>query len=304
MDPESPFSGPVEVPFDGVLDLHTFAPREAKAALQAYLEEARRRRITALRIIHGKGTGFQRAMVTTLLSETSFVKSYAGAPPEAGGWGATIVTLHEEDVKGRENEERTMQVAEPAAALAAGLIEQYDRVLSDAEAMVGMLNREQFNWAQAPGMWSVGECLNHLICVDRMYAEKIAHAVDQGRQRKMFGQPPFRYGPIESYFLRNTEPPPKLRVKAPKAFVPAPAGNLDARQSLDDFRELNRRLARLVEQAQDLDWARVRVNSPILPVWKWSLGVVLAVAVAHDRRHLYQARRVIESPGFPQQTNQ
>jgi hypothetical protein len=293
MDEANPFSGPVELPFDGVLDLHMFAPRDAKAAVEAFLEEARRRHTLALRIIHGKGTGFQRAMVAKLLSETPFVKSYADAPMEAGGWGATIVTLF--------NEEEKMPLSHPATRPAAGLITEYDLVLANAGEILGGLGRHQFNWSPFPGTWSVGQCLDHLICVDRMYAEKIAQAVEQGRDQSRFGEPPFRYGAIESYFLRATEPPPKLRVKAPKTFVPNSAGNLDPLRSLEDFREVNRRLARLVEEADGLDWVQVKVTSPILRFWKWSLGIVLAVAVAHDRRHLYQARRVIESPGFPNQ---
>jgi dsDNA-specific endonuclease/ATPase MutS2 len=61
--------------------------------VEAYLEEAHRRGFSALRIIHGRGIGVQRDIVREVLARTPFVLDYRDAPLEAGGWGATIVTL-------------------------------------------------------------------------------------------------------------------------------------------------------------------------------------------------------------------
>ena len=84
---------PLEIPITDVFDLHTFAPREVQDALEAYLEAALDRGFTALRIIHGRGIGVQREMVRAVLARTPEVIDYRDAPAEAGGWGATIVTL-------------------------------------------------------------------------------------------------------------------------------------------------------------------------------------------------------------------
>ena len=84
---------PIPIPITDTFDLHTIAPRDVKGALEAYLEEAHRMGLTALRIIHGRGIGVQREMVRTVLARTECVGSFGDAPAEAGGWGATIVTL-------------------------------------------------------------------------------------------------------------------------------------------------------------------------------------------------------------------
>ncbi len=84
---------PVVIPITDVLDLHSFAPRDVKDALEAYLEEAHRLGFCALRIIHGRGIGVQRDLVRSILSRTDFVLDFRDAPAEAGGWGATVVTL-------------------------------------------------------------------------------------------------------------------------------------------------------------------------------------------------------------------
>ena len=84
---------PVSIPITDVFDLHSIAPRDTKAAVEAYLEEARARGFKALRIIHGRGIGAQREMVRRVLARTPGVLEYGDAPAEAGGWGATVVTL-------------------------------------------------------------------------------------------------------------------------------------------------------------------------------------------------------------------
>jgi DNA-nicking Smr family endonuclease len=86
-------SGPVELPIDGTLDLHTFDPSEAKELVAHYLEMCRERGIREVRIIHGKGTGAMRETVRSLLESLPFVESYRPAGEDRGGWGATIAVL-------------------------------------------------------------------------------------------------------------------------------------------------------------------------------------------------------------------
>lgn len=84
---------PVEIPITDILDLHSFAPRDIRSAVEAYLEEAHRLGLQALRIIHGRGIGVQRETIRSILSRTEYVIEFRDAPAEAGGWGATVVTL-------------------------------------------------------------------------------------------------------------------------------------------------------------------------------------------------------------------
>jgi hypothetical protein len=92
-DFEDPFPDPVVIEFRDVIDLHSIPPRQVRAVVEDYLEEAHRRGIKWVRIIHGKGIGVHRESVRSILSRTPFVAEFRDAPPEAGGWGATLVTL-------------------------------------------------------------------------------------------------------------------------------------------------------------------------------------------------------------------
>jgi dsDNA-specific endonuclease/ATPase MutS2 len=89
MEPEEP----VRIPITDVFDLHTVRPRDVRGVVEEYLAEAHRLGFKALRIIHGRGIGVQREIVRSVLEKCEFVTEFRDAPGEAGGWGATIVTL-------------------------------------------------------------------------------------------------------------------------------------------------------------------------------------------------------------------
>ena len=84
---------PVEIPIDGVLDLHTFSPKEVSDLVPEYIGECLRLGITEIRIIHGKGTGTLKAIVHSLLKKDPRVAGFTDAWLGAGGWGATVVHL-------------------------------------------------------------------------------------------------------------------------------------------------------------------------------------------------------------------
>ena len=86
----------VELPIDGVLDLHTFRPSDVGDLVPTYLAECRKRGILHVRIIHGKGIGALRETVHAILRRMPEVEGFALAPEYAGGWGATVVALRKD----------------------------------------------------------------------------------------------------------------------------------------------------------------------------------------------------------------
>jgi|SRR3982750_2741549 DNA-nicking Smr family endonuclease len=93
-EPDEPFfEGPVEMPIDGELDLHTFRPEDIGELVPDYIQACREKGIYKIRIVHGKGTGSLRRGVEAILSKHPDVISFLQASEHFGSWGATIVSL-------------------------------------------------------------------------------------------------------------------------------------------------------------------------------------------------------------------
>ena len=82
---------PHEIPIDGVLDLHAFAPRDIQSVVEEYVQAAAEAGLTEVRLIHGRGIGVQRARVHAALARCPSVTSYRDTPESH--LGATVATL-------------------------------------------------------------------------------------------------------------------------------------------------------------------------------------------------------------------
>ena len=84
----------LDAPLSDELDLHTFLPRECADVVAEYVRAAQEAGMTAVRIVHGKGTGTLRRIVHSVLAAHPAVRAYRLADQRSGSWGATLVDLH------------------------------------------------------------------------------------------------------------------------------------------------------------------------------------------------------------------
>ena len=183
---------------------------------------------------------------------------------------------------------------------------QFEELANDADALVGPLSDAQFSWqplvtkasADRPRYgWSVAQCIDHLNATARMYLpvldEGIANAIRQGQ----YGEGPYTYWWLARLLVRMLEPPPRFRTKTPAAFQPPPGRT--RHENMAAFRAYQVQYVDRLRQANGLDLARARTRSPVASWLVFPLGSGFAAMVAHERRHLWQATQVTQTPGFP-----
>jgi hypothetical protein len=174
---------------------------------------------------------------------------------------------------------------------------QVEAIKQDASDLVSGLTKEQFNWRPNPNQWSIAECIEHLNMTARLYFPLLIQTINEARANGITSQGPFRYGWLGNWFVRSAEPPPKMRFKAPRRFIPLPG--LTISEVWPGFLVFQDRLLELISRANGVDLARVKIQLPTTSFFKLSLGQGLGLITAHERRHMWQARQVKEDPNFP-----
>jgi DinB superfamily len=167
----------------------------------------------------------------------------------------------------------------------------------EAEGLVVGMTDDQLKWRPRQDAWSVSECFAHLNLANRRMAEEIEKSVTYGRQANLLSDGPFTYGFLSRMFHRMLEPPVRRKFKAAGRF--RPASNLEWAQIQADWQTTHDRIEDLLYQANGLDLARVKVQSPASRWVSYPLGIAFWIHTAHDRRHLWQARQIVNDARFP-----
>jgi hypothetical protein len=157
------------------------------------------------------------------------------------------------------------------------------------------LNLEQLNWKPGPGQWSIGQCLEHLAVSNEVYGAAITEALAAAPQGSASEIHP---GWFARYFIREYVAPaekPRRHKAPPKIAV---TKDVDA-NILQRFLDTNRATRRLVDRATGVDVNRVRFKNPFVFWVRFTVGAGLEIMSKHEQRHLLQAERVRNAPGFP-----
>lgn len=160
------------------------------------------------------------------------------------------------------------------------------------ETLVAGLSEAQLRWRPTPEQWGIADCYEHLILSSDQYFPRLRAALAAARTTA-----PGLYRPrlLARLFIWSVGPRNRMKVKTFPVLVPPPAA-ADAPQR---FLAQQDTLAAFLEAARTVDLQQVRVVSPIDARFTFTLGESLHFLVAHQQRHVQQAQRVRESPGFP-----
>lgn len=170
---------------------------------------------------------------------------------------------------------------------------QLDAATLDARSIVDGLDETQGRWRPAPDRWSVAECLAHLAVTARVYLPVLDDAVRRGRAAGHTTADPFRPGFVSRWLVATMEPPPRRAMRSQRSILPQ--SDVSLSQAVGDFMETQDALRAQVASAAGLDLGGVRLRSPLMPLLRLSLGTCFGFLAAHERRHLWQARRVREA---------
>lgn len=177
-------------------------------------------------------------------------------------------------------------------------IEDLWQISAEAKNVFGGLSGGQFNWKPSAETWSVGQCFEHLVVTNKMELRAIEKAVRRGEHTRTFWEKvpvlPIVFG---KFLLKMVDPENAKKFKAPKKFRPSQS-DVDP-QILGEYFETIEKVIEFMRASEKLDTKKMIITSPI-PRITYSLFVAYKTIALHDRRHFNQAKRVLETDGFPQ----
>jgi hypothetical protein len=150
------------------------------------------------------------------------------------------------------------------------------------------LTFEQLLIPAKDGGWSIAQCLDHLNGYGRYYLplilNKIEHYKGDSSNEK------FRSSMMGSYFTKMMDPKTgKRKMKAFKNHLPV--RELDAMEVVAEFIQQQEVLLKAITKAHNVDLNKISIPISISKWIKLSLGDTFGFLIAHNERHIQQAKR-------------
>jgi hypothetical protein len=173
----------------------------------------------------------------------------------------------------------------------ASIIAELDTATDHAKAIATRAGDEYWKQRPAPDRWSVGECFDHLNRSSEAYFPIFEQALQ--------GAPTAKPGGLRRDFLGwllcvMLEPPVRIKTKTSGRFVP-PIDVAARAEVMDRFELLQDHVKQFIMRSDSVDVASIKIKSPFAEKLQYGMYSAFRVLPVHQRRHLWQAERVLDS---------
>ena len=176
------------------------------------------------------------------------------------------------------------------------MIAELEKIAEDSLKTFGKLSAEQINWKPRADAWSVGQCFDHLIKSNEAFDPQFQELLSGNRKQTFWES----YSPLTGFFgnfllkaLKNDA----KKVKAPSQSI-VPPSEIEA-DIIERFAAHQKDFSEKIRSLDGIDLQKTVVTSPFLKLMTYRLDTAFEIAVEHEKRHFRQAKRVMETEGFP-----
>ena len=166
-----------------------------------------------------------------------------------------------------------------------------------ALALLNGLSATQLSWRPTEVQWGLAEICSHLATITSVYLPALDDAIQRGHADAAYSDRPFEGNTVSRLLVWSMEPPVRMRMRTATMLLPQPSE--PPAQSRQNYRASQSAFELRLERAAGLDLAHISVRLPTMKRVRLSLGTVLALLMAHERRHLWQATVIRKSASFP-----
>ena len=177
------------------------------------------------------------------------------------------------------------------------LIAEAGNIVAEAQQTFGDLTAQQLNWKPNAESWGIGQCFDHLVTANESYFPIIEQIIKGEKPRTFWESLPVLPTFFGWMLIKYLSPESTKKLKAPDVFKPS-SSDIDP-NIINNFVRQQNQLTFLMRQTAELDLRHIKITSPAVRFVTYSLMDCYAILVVHEKRHLQQARRVLNAEGFP-----
>ncbi|KAA5546494.1 DinB family protein [Adhaeribacter rhizoryzae] len=167
--------------------------------------------------------------------------------------------------------------------------------LQEAIRVFQNINEETLLRPATNGGWSIAQCLDHLNSYGQYYLPYIQKGLN--KNINLVNPDTFQSSWLGNYFTRLIDPETGKK-KQKSAKIHQPAHNLDAHAVVAEFIQQQETLLAYIKQSRQVDLNKIKIPVSILKWIKLNLGDVLQFLIAHNERHLQQAKQNLLQPNI------
>ena len=177
------------------------------------------------------------------------------------------------------------------------LVQSLEHSSKQVQETFGKLSEAQLNWKPAPDKWGVGECLEHIVQSNKQYFPEFDLIAKGGHKNSLWKKISPLSGLWGRMLLKSVSPDTQKKMKTASVFKPSRSSV--PLSIISEFVKNNVELAGYIKKFEGVDLKKTKITSPVSGIITYSLADAIKILTTHERRHINQAKKVMETEGFP-----
>jgi hypothetical protein len=171
------------------------------------------------------------------------------------------------------------------------LLEENRMISEEVKAKFSHISFDLLNYRPGKYQWSIAECFDHLIVTKNQYIPRIESELETVKKTNPAGE--FKSTMGGRLILYSVNPENRKKTKAPRMY--RPEIKLYTKEVIKFFLDQNNRIYKLITDCKGYNISEIKINSPVTRLIKLNLGDCFQIINSHDRRHINQAFRILQS---------
>ncbi len=186
----------------------------------------------------------------------------------------------------------------PAPAYWQAFAADLQTISDEVAKQFGTLSTEQLNWKPNTDTWSIAQCLEHLIIINKAYFDTFDKIVKDEKEFSFWESLPVLPSFFGKMLIKQLQPSNTQKYKTVEQMLPsssALSGDI-----IEQFLAHQQQLINYVGQMNEVAHTKIILTSPVASFVTYNLADAMAIITIHEQRHYQQALRVQQSVNFPE----